>query len=93
MHLSPYQAADGDVSRCCTCLLSALAKCQNIHVNDIANGGNGGVKGVAEVNKVSSLKKKQDVRQGRPLRHAGKGQKQRRKKVREIKGSGVVIEK
>ncbi len=51
MHLSPNQTTVVDVSQRRTCLLSALAKCQNVHIINKANGGGGEIRGVAEVNK------------------------------------------
>ncbi len=55
IHLSPYQTAIVDVSQHRTCLLSALAKCQNVYIINEANRDDGGVRRVAKVNKVSII--------------------------------------
>jgi hypothetical protein len=62
MHLSPNQTAIVDVSQRRTCLLSALAKCQNVYIINKANRGDGGVRRVAKVDKVSIIEEKQNRR-------------------------------
>ncbi len=77
MHLTPPQAATVNLIQGSTGLLCAQTKCQNIHIINKTNAGDGEVKRIAEVNKVSIIKEKQDGRERRALGDARISRKQR----------------
>ncbi len=77
MHLTPPKAATVSLLQGSTGLLCAQTKCQNIHIINKTNAGDGGVNGIAEIIKVSIIKEKQDGRERQALGDARISQKQR----------------
>ncbi len=87
MHVSPCQTAAVNLFQNRTGLLSALPKSQNICVINETNTSSRKVRGVANVNKISILKKKKNGRERRALGNALLRQKGRRGEARKTQTS------
>ena len=82
VHVSPCQTATMNVFQNGTGLLLALPKSQNICIINKTNTSSGEVRGVANVNKISIVKKEKNGRQRRALGNALLRRKGRRGEAR-----------
>jgi hypothetical protein len=87
MHVSPCQAATVNLFQNRTGLLSVLPKSQNICVINKTNTGSRKVRGVANVSKISIVKKKKNGRERRALGNALLRRKGRRGEARKTQTS------
>ncbi len=92
MHITPPQAATVNLIQGSTSLLCAQTKCQNVHIINMTNAGDGEVKRITEFNKVSIIKERQDGRERRALGNARIRRKQGGRKAMKCQGSGSVSE-
>jgi hypothetical protein len=81
-HLTPHHTATTDIPQGCTWLLSAHAKCQNIHSINKSNERDIVVRGVTKINPVSIIEDKKNGRKSQSLSNTSKILKQYRKKTR-----------